>query len=169
MDTKTEVLQKELNSIKKRLDSMVERYGSSFEFMFLATVFNSEKKYEFSVEGVKIVNSGNYSLYREIMDRYELRHRERLRFKHLIKIGEFRVVCVDDNISHENEEIFTEGHGDWLKRGETYVVIGVKDAVVEGGLVFNLRNLDGEILHSPYPFLGYNSTRFVPDDYTQLN
>lgn len=165
----TKEIRKRLKAIGKQLDEMRKEYGDAFEFVFIASAYKKNRKFDFGFEDICVLNEDNYRIYKGVIDEHLFRHKERKRFYDYMRLGTFRVICIDNHICQGVMDIFEEKGGDWLKRGETYVVTKVKDSLVDGGLCFELRDLEGKKLYSPYPFEGYNSVRFVPYDYTKLN
>ena len=159
-------LQDELNEIRDRLAALKKQYGDKFEAIYMASSYEDEKK-KSGVDFVTVVNLNNYNFYYDILENFEENHKEWVTYKDLIALKEFRVICIDDEMTEVMAEIFDEQEGDWPEHGQEYVVKKVMTDK-RGKLTFEIHDGDHK-LFTPDPYVGYASTRFEPINYALLN
>jgi hypothetical protein len=159
-------LKNELNKIKQKLAELKKEYGDKMEVVYFASSYEDDK-YLSGVDFVNVVNLRNYKFYKNLLESFELNHKEWCTFKDLIHLDSFKVVCINDNMEHAMAEVFEEAEGDWIELDKVYTV---KKTLVDahGNLTFEIYDGDYK-LQTPEPYIGYSSTRFQPVDYTMLN
>ena len=160
-------LRTDLERVKLLIASMKRKWGKQFEFIFMGTFFDKKGNYTGGFELADVFSSDNYKSYVSVIETMRDHHLEEQRYRHYIRLGEFRVICKNDSISEDYKNLLESSNADWIQAGETYVVT----EAIEGpdGFNFRLRTLDGHQLKAPPPIEGYHSLRFVVCDYTKLN
>lgn len=155
MKKETDSLNERIEAIQKELKFLGENY--KFEYALIQRTSNKE------IFCQSIIGSEEaYKLYQGMLSLNHYKFKERKRFDLITRMNNFRVICVDADFNKTNGYSNSFGRCEELVRGETYLVTNVKD--VEGGLDFELEDLDGKALPQ-----NYSSFRFVLDDYTKLN
>ena len=167
MSTLNKLLWTEIQKLKVAVARLKRRYGNECELIFMGSVYDSrgECQKSFDLVGVNVLT--NYDSYINLLRLSYQRDFEKDRFRYFMKLGEFRVICVNDNMSDANKAFFEKEKADWIRNGETYIVTKITETI--DGLMLSLRTVDGKVLNCPVPYEGYNSIRFRIEDYTKLN
>lgn len=135
----------------------------------MSSTYN-EAKHVRSTDFISIINNNNYDYYKNFLERDKFRKAERNRFIDVKHLKEFLVVCVNDEISPEVAELFGANQGDWVKRGSTYVCVGMKRSIDGYSLILkNTKENGGELLRVIEPFKDYSSIRFDIYNYPLYN
>ena len=160
-------LRNEIEKVKSILSELSTKYGRRVEFLLLGSIYDEDDVYDGGFESMSIANQRTFYYYREIIENAARQHRELLRFMEFARMGEFRVVCKNDNIDERKLREIEEERTHWVQKGKEYVVTHIIHNA--DGLTFQLRHLDGTPLDPPYPYEGYSSVRFDVADYSKLN
>jgi len=159
-------LKDEIKKIKESLQSLKGKYGEQVEYVLLGSVYE-DKIYQGGFEVMHVREQKTFYYYREVIKNASSRHRETLKFLDFARLGEFRVICKNDNIDEDKLEKLINSGGDWIVKGREYIVTKVTKNV--DGLTFSIRELDGTPLIHSDSLDGYSSIRFDVSDYTKLN
>lgn len=152
----------ELLKIQKRLEELHEKYKTSFEFVFLTTVYDEKKRMYDGMNISYVLNDNNYRVYVNNLEANRKKAFESSRFEFYLKLGNVRVVCVDNSIGFDDHRIYEENDCDWLEYNESYFITNYNE--LHDGYAFQLKKLDGTLMRCPPQFSGYHSCRFMIDD-----
>ncbi len=166
---------KDQNDFSTRLDSILaqlKQLGKDYpmmEYNFILSKWTNDGQYETGTHTYDIKDHRNLDNYASQLIALKNTMIERNRFRELLHLPEFRVVCYNDQMDGGVQAAFKkEGYGDWIKKDETYVVWKKRKSIT-GGWTFFLRDKEGNQLKPPFPYQGWHCSRFDPADYTKEN
>lgn len=157
-----------LDIIIKQIRQLAKDYPMT-EYSFIINKWMNNGEYDTGAHIYDIKDCRNLDNYADSMIALKTTILERFRFKDLIHLPEFRVVCSNDAMDGKVQEAMRrEGGGDWVMKSETYVV-WKKLLSPTGGWTFFLRDKNNRVIKPPFPYQGWHCSRFIPADYTKEN
>lgn len=157
------------DEIALKLKNLSSKYPTKTEHIFLFSAFDEKNEYREGIQCVDVATINNLEIYIDYLLRKQQNMSERLRFSGLLNIPNFRVICSDDNLDEDIKNSLDESGGDWILKGEVYNVKESKDCFIDGRLIFVLEDKNGKLLKHPEPYEGFDSFKFIPDNYSTHN
>lgn len=145
-------------------------YPGEFEYVFQGTVFiDGDLRDLLTVDSYDLLDGKHLVNYRDRMNDLLRFHAEIGRFDMMKWSGTCRVYCVEDALPNTIKSKDINGY-QWVKKGEVYVMTGMKADINTRVLSITVQELGtGNPIIPPLPYDGFDSRRFILDDYTKLN
>lgn len=169
MMTSDNSLRLEMEKIYNRLKKVKKRFGLKLEYVMFLTQYNDKQEFLSGIHESDIQTLVNHDVYADLVFRSKHNRIEHSRFSDFMRLGKFRVKCINDLTTPELNSILDKYNSKWIKNGEVYIVNKIFNSIIDDSLCFGLLDRNGNELKLPEPYDGFSSIRFIPDNYSNLN
>lgn len=166
-EVKRIALKKTVASIVAAISKLMKIFGDNIDIVFMYTLYSKKGVVLMDDHFVSLnPDMNNIAYYDFLMRDVQITNEERARFKHLINLKNFTVICISDRADDEVIGSFYNAGGEWLQEGRKYTVTNTLNT--KNGYCFELQ-CKGRNLLCPKGVDGFDSRRFKSIDYTLLN
>jgi hypothetical protein len=163
-------LPEDLERALAHIKSLKSKYkdGWEFEYVFSATLVEKGSTEALVAEAYNFDDPLRLTNHIVALQKQLRFSKEIQRFEMLRRFTTCRVVCIDDILPPTLEPKGVQLN-QWVKKMEPYRLVGMSADNTKHILSLHLETISGEKIIPPLPYDGFDSRRFILDDYSKLN